>query len=748
PLTQSSNGGNATAIGYTYDPAAADLDFLRAGQTLTITYQVKVNDGLADSATQDVTFTITGTNDTPTITFNQGSGSAIVSEEALSNAQIDNVLLNHPTNPDPADAAGNPKTAQGSFTVGDPDTGDTLSVALLDPGVLAPAFTSGGVPVQWAVSADKYTLTGFVGSNTPANTVITINIALDASTPLIANDWKYTVELFKPIDHALNSYEDVRSFNVGIKVTDNNTASSTANLAISIEDDMPVAKDISLSSASQAMQTNLQLTIDVSGSMSGDRLTLTIAALNTLIDKYDALGDVRVMLVPFSTDSYVMGTNTWLNVAAAKDLISSLSANGSTDYDKALAQVTAHYNDAGKLSGSGVQNISYFLSDGAPNNGGGITAGTETNNWQNFVDVNNINSFAFGIGAGSSLTALQPIDYNGAVTPNSDTRGAKQITDASTLSAELAATVKPVLNINLLDGGGFGADGGHIASITVDGVVYSFGGATVSNATYSYNSVSHLLTVNTKVGDSGAFNGGVLSIDLDTGLGTYTGPVVTSGSMTESLPFTLVDNDGDTVSKTLSLTITQPVDTANQKIDGDSSVNTLNGGAGHDRLDGKGDNDTLNGGAGDDVLYGGDGVDTLNGGLGNDIFHGGKGNDILNGDGGMDVFAFSKAADNGLDTINNFTVSAKVGGVVTGDVLDITDLLSGANVSEATFYSGTNEGTFLKLVHSGSDTQVWFDADGTGSGAAVQVATLTGVGTDPTTLLNTLLANGEIQTHH
>ncbi len=62
PTTQASNGGSVTAISYTYDPDAADLDFLSATDSLTITYQVKVSDGLAD-AIQDVTFTITGTSE-------------------------------------------------------------------------------------------------------------------------------------------------------------------------------------------------------------------------------------------------------------------------------------------------------------------------------------------------------------------------------------------------------------------------------------------------------------------------------------------------------------------------------------------------------------------------------------------------------------------------------------------------------------------------------------------------------------
>jgi len=73
-----SNGGSAT-IGYSYDPTAANLDFLAAGQSLTITYTVQVSDGNSASGTQDVTFTITGTNDVPVITSNGGGASASIS---------------------------------------------------------------------------------------------------------------------------------------------------------------------------------------------------------------------------------------------------------------------------------------------------------------------------------------------------------------------------------------------------------------------------------------------------------------------------------------------------------------------------------------------------------------------------------------------------------------------------------------------------------------------------------------------
>ncbi len=59
--------GSNQSIGWTFNPAAANLDFLADGDELTLTYTVKVNDGTADSSTQTITITITGTNDAPTI---------------------------------------------------------------------------------------------------------------------------------------------------------------------------------------------------------------------------------------------------------------------------------------------------------------------------------------------------------------------------------------------------------------------------------------------------------------------------------------------------------------------------------------------------------------------------------------------------------------------------------------------------------------------------------------------------------
>ncbi|MCO6406754.1 VCBS domain-containing protein [Hoeflea alexandrii] len=69
-----SNGG-AVGIGYSWDPAAADLDFLAAGQSLTVSYDVTVSDGTATSAAQPLVFTIAGTNDLPVARNDNPNGS-------------------------------------------------------------------------------------------------------------------------------------------------------------------------------------------------------------------------------------------------------------------------------------------------------------------------------------------------------------------------------------------------------------------------------------------------------------------------------------------------------------------------------------------------------------------------------------------------------------------------------------------------------------------------------------------------
>ena len=68
-FTISAAGGNTNngTISWDYTIADADLDFLAAGETVTVVFTITVNDGNGGTDTQDVTINITGANDAPVI---------------------------------------------------------------------------------------------------------------------------------------------------------------------------------------------------------------------------------------------------------------------------------------------------------------------------------------------------------------------------------------------------------------------------------------------------------------------------------------------------------------------------------------------------------------------------------------------------------------------------------------------------------------------------------------------------------
>src|SRR5262249_36095835 len=69
-----STGTGSGSVAWTYSAQDQTFDFLAAGQTLTITYQVTINDGNGGTAVQNVVVTVTGTDDA----FLIASGQVIV----------------------------------------------------------------------------------------------------------------------------------------------------------------------------------------------------------------------------------------------------------------------------------------------------------------------------------------------------------------------------------------------------------------------------------------------------------------------------------------------------------------------------------------------------------------------------------------------------------------------------------------------------------------------------------------------
>jgi Ca2+-binding RTX toxin-like protein len=123
------------------------------------------------------------------------------------------------------------------------------------------------------------------------------------------------------------------------------------------------------------------------------------------------------------------------------------------------------------------------------------------------------------------------------------------------------------------------------------------------------------------------------------------------------------------------------------------------------------------GGNTDNAITGGAGADQLNGMGGNDFITGGSGADLLQGGSGNDQFRYT-GGETGLDRIIDFVSgSDKIALSTTGFVHTATVAFVSSGAPVAT----TTNSTFLYNVNDGI---VSYDADGTGAGAAVQIAQL------------------------
>jgi len=173
-------------------------------------------------------------------------------------------------------------------------------------------------------------------------------------------------------------------------------------------------------------------------------------------------------------------------------------------------------------------------------------------------------------------------------------------------------------------------------------------------------------------------------------------------------------------------------------LSGNGGADTLAGGLGNDRLDGgagldtadysylstgiaatasasgtttlvAGDGDTdrlvqvenILGGSGADRLFGDGGANALSGGAGADTLSGGGGADTLHGGDGADRFVFGPDALDTADMIVDFG---------TGDVLDISGLLSGLGATPETALD------YVSFVQNGSDVEVRIDQNGAAVG--------------------------------
>ncbi|QYY83499.1 retention module-containing protein [Pseudomonas germanica] len=426
---------------------------------------------------------------------------------------------------------------------------------------LAPGTVTGSDPSNTGETTTG-TLVGAVTGGTGAITYTLVGSATGSYGQIQLNadgTYTYTLTSAPKTSPSANDGANTLSESFTYKATDALGNSTTSTLVVNIVDDVPKAVASDRSVAAVEIDSNLLIVLDISGSMADasgvpglSRLALAKQAISALLDKYDDLGDVKVQLVTFSSNA-TDRTSVWVDVATAKTILAGLTAGGGTNYDAAVAVMQTAFNTSGKLTGA--QNVGYFFSDGKPNEGD-INAADEAA-LKNFLDANNIKNYAIGLGSGVSNANLDPLAYDGISHTNTN---AVVVTDLNQLNSVLSGTVQgaPVTGTLLGEGGTFGADGGFIKSIVVDGTTYTYdpkalsgqGSLTPSGGTNhgTFNTVNNTLSIATN-------NGGTLLINLDTGDYTYTSQKTTAVVITENIGFTVSDNDGDLASSTLTVKV-------------------------------------------------------------------------------------------------------------------------------------------------------------------------------------------------
>lgn len=256
--------------------------------------------------------------------------------------------------------------------------------------------------------------------------------------------------------------------------------------------------------------------------------------------------------------------------------------------------------------------------------------------------------------------------------------------------------------------------GVDLENLTLTGTAQSGTGNTLNN-TIIGNSAANLLYGG---GGHDVLIGGTGADQLFGGAGNDVYDIDNAGDR-------ITENSGegtDTVTSTVTVTAIMIGDhveainlmgTAAINATGNAAGNIITGNANANILNGEAGNDTLNGGGGSDRLFGGADQDTLNGGLGNDLLDGGT---------GADIFVFSSALGRGnIDTIQNFLAAE--------DTIHLDDAIFRAftpgDLSATAFLINTRAlDADDRLFYNSQTGALFYDADGTGSTAAIQFAIL------------------------
>lgn len=204
PIQRETDSSRSVA-NFTYSIADADFDSLAAGRKLTFTYTVTVTDSSGAESSQDLVFTIIGTNDSPTITVSEDSSLAVTESGALADGSIGTEGI---------------ATASGQLMAMDPDIG-------------------GADVTEWAGLAVNGTLNS--GTTDPETGSFTLQGRFGTLTFDQTGEWIYTLDNESAETAALAAGDTATEvFTISLSDGQGGTAQQDIKITVTGTNDLPV----------------------------------------------------------------------------------------------------------------------------------------------------------------------------------------------------------------------------------------------------------------------------------------------------------------------------------------------------------------------------------------------------------------------------------------------------------------------------------------------------------------------------
>ncbi|MDQ1835388.1 beta strand repeat-containing protein [Massilia scottii] len=759
-LAAVSEAASAGSVDWTYTMDNAAAQYLAAGQSVSETYAVTMDDAHGSTSTQDIVITISGSNDAVSVTSAAQTGALL--QDAASNIATGNVSF---TDIDLTDshnatfAPGPNATALGSFALATVNEAANAAAGSVDW-----TYTLNNAAARYLAAgqtaSEIYTVTidDAHGSATTQDIVMTITGINDAPTGAAtatlapgSQNTAYTIGETTLLQ-GFSDVDDATVLHVANLSASHGTVADNGNGTFTIT---PTADYSGLVLLSYTV-------IDGSGGSIAGTGSFSIAASNRA-----PTGTATAVLDAGREDVvYIVSASSLLAGFSDPDgdplAISGLSVtNGSVvnNGDGTFTITPAlHYN--------GLLGLNYSVTDGH----GGTVAATQS---INLAKVNDAPA-----GTDKTVTLVEDKAYTfktgdvGFTDDNDTPANALLAVKITALPATNAGTL--LLNNAVLTAGALVSASdiaaGKLTFVPADN--YNNSAATAASLTFQVQD------------DGGTLNGGINldatpntlklivaadNSDLGSGSpGTYTLSVnngnvsildasggksvdqVTGTSsfstfnferFSDNLEFTGISGTAGSVHLTIlnqyfagggntidQVTLTKGGTVAGYAL-GTSSYNlftSLTGTSSNDIIAGSSADDTISGNAGNDLLFGGAGNDRLTGGAGRDLLVGGQ---------GADRFYFNAAlsASSNIDTLVDFAAGTDVielsasifaAATSTGGVLDASNFRAIAGGSAQT----SNQ----RILFDTTTGNLFYDADGSGSGARVQFAQISLIGMSET----------------